>query len=102
MPAPFNLDRATFLQEVLQPARLTRIADVGGNPIDPAPYAKLLQAGLCEVWGFEPQQEAYAALVADAPPGANYLLVPKSAKKKPAAKAGKTSTRTPSRKTARA
>jgi FkbM family methyltransferase len=73
MPAPFNLDRATFLQEVLQPARLTRIADVGANPIDPAPYANLLQAGLCEVWGFEPQQEAYDALVADAPPGAHYL-----------------------------
>lgn len=38
------------------------IADVGANPLTPPPYAGLLAAGGCTVFGFEPQAEAFAAL----------------------------------------
>jgi len=44
-------------------ARRTRIVDVGANPLlDAAPYARLLRMGACDVVGFEPQPEAFAAL----------------------------------------
>lgn len=52
------------LSELLQPAHMTVVVDVGANPIDGAPpYAKMLAAGLCEVIGFEPQADALAALM---------------------------------------
>jgi FkbM family methyltransferase len=51
------------LREILAPARLTSIVDVGANPIDgDPPYKAMLAAGLCEVIGFEPQAEALARL----------------------------------------
>lgn len=49
------LDRLAF-------PRKTAIVDVGANPINPAPYTPLLRAGGCAVTGFEPQEEAFAAL----------------------------------------
>lgn len=52
----------TQLVEILQPARKTRIIDVGANPLGEPPYAALLKAGLAEVWGFEPQPSAFAKL----------------------------------------
>lgn len=42
--------------------RLTRVVDVGANPLTPPPYAELLEMRGCEVWGFEPQPEAFAEL----------------------------------------
>ena len=62
-----------FLAEVLAPTRRTRIVDVGANPTDSNPYAELLAAGLCEVWGFEPHETAYAELVAAAGEKETYL-----------------------------
>lgn len=52
-----------LLLAALPLARRTRIVDVGANPLhDAAPYAALLRAGGCDVMGFEPQPEPFAAL----------------------------------------
>ena len=51
------------LRTILQPSRPTVIVDIGANPIDgEPPYKAMLEAGLCEVIGFEPQPEALARL----------------------------------------
>jgi FkbM family methyltransferase len=51
------------LFELLKPKRLTAVVDIGANPVDGAPpYAPMLAAGLCTVVGFEPQEDALAAL----------------------------------------
>ena len=51
------------LLSLLSPARLTHVVDVGANPIDGAPpYKQMLSQGLCTVTGFEPQEQALAAL----------------------------------------
>lgn len=65
--------RLTTLAEALRPARLTRIVDVGANPINRPPYQPLRDAGLCEVWGFEPQPDAFARLTAAGAPREHYL-----------------------------
>ena len=52
-----------ILTEILAPARLTGIVDVGANPIDgDPPYKAMLAAGLCQLVGFEPQPGALARL----------------------------------------
>ena len=51
------------LSAILRPARLTRVVDVGANPIDgDPPYKAMLEAGLCMFTGFEPQLHALARL----------------------------------------
>ncbi|NKX45276.1 FkbM family methyltransferase [Roseicyclus persicicus] len=75
MGVGFDAERARFLYRLLAPARLTRVVDVGANPLSAPPYAALLKAGLCEVWGFEPHPEAYAKLSASAGPHEHYLPV---------------------------
>ena len=60
--------------EILAPARLTSIVDVGANPIDgDPPYKAMLAAGLCEVTGFEPQAAALARLEEKKGPRERYL-----------------------------
>ncbi|WP_084799623.1 FkbM family methyltransferase [Bradyrhizobium sp. Ai1a-2] len=51
------------LWALLAPERLSAVADIGANPVggDP-PYKPMLQRRLCRVFGFEPQDEALAAL----------------------------------------
>jgi FkbM family methyltransferase len=44
--------------------RRVRIVDVGANPINEPPYRDLLRAGGCDLVGFEPNPEAFAALEA--------------------------------------
>lgn len=52
-----------MLTEIIKPNRLTCIVDVGASPIDgPAPYQAMLDSGLCQVVGFEPDESALAAL----------------------------------------
>ena len=51
-----------WLAQRLAPVRALRIADVGANPLGKPPYQMLLRAGLAEVWGFEPNPEAFARL----------------------------------------
>jgi hypothetical protein len=47
------------LTQLLCPARLTEVVDIGANPIDgDPPYRTMLHQGLCRVTGFEPQPEA--------------------------------------------
>ncbi|MGL6211956.1 MAG: FkbM family methyltransferase [Paracoccaceae bacterium] len=63
--APANVPSATeaVLLSALPLQRRTRVVDVGANPLaDEAPYAHLLKIGACDVVGFEPQPEAFAAL----------------------------------------
>lgn len=60
----FSKDRARALVDVLQPERLTRIIDIGAHPVHTPPYRGLFDSGLCEVWGFEPQSDAYDKLMA--------------------------------------
>src|ERR1700712_316592 len=63
-----------LLTQILTPQRPTAIVDVGANPIDgDPPYKRMLAAGLCDVVGFEPQDEAFARLVAKAGPRERYL-----------------------------
>lgn len=63
-----------LLTEILKPARLTQVVDVGANPIDGAPpYQRMLGLHLCEVTGFEPQPEALAKLQARNNPQERYL-----------------------------
>lgn len=69
----FDKTRAQRLCEVLAPERLTRVVDVGANPLSAPPYAPLLAAGLCEVWGFEPHPAAFDKLIDQAGPHEHYL-----------------------------
>lgn len=62
MPKHFNKQRLSQLLDILQPERKTRIVDVGANLVNESPYKDLLDAGACEVWGFEPLADAFAEL----------------------------------------
>ena len=49
--------------DLLQPARLTAVVDIGANPIDgDPPYKRMLKKRLCTLTGFEPQDDALAEL----------------------------------------
>ncbi|MFC3118041.1 hypothetical protein ACFOHS_06475 [Jhaorihella thermophila] len=65
--------RIGFLQDALKPERPLRIVDVGANPINRPDYQDLLEIGGCEVWGFEPEESAFAALQETAGPGRHYV-----------------------------
>lgn len=54
----------SFLQKLLKPQQLTKIVDIGANPIDgDPPYKIMLENQLCQLIGFEPQQDALAQLL---------------------------------------
>ena len=101
MSVPFDADRARALIDMLAPARLTRVCDVGANPLDETPYKGLLAMGGCDVWGFEPQQDAYDALIAAKGPHEHYIRAAvgdgKTAELKVCADSGFTSLLEPSR-----
>lgn len=62
------------LKTLLNPARLTEVVDIGANPIDgDPPYKPMLEAGLCRVTGFEPQEQALAELRRKQGPFERYL-----------------------------
>lgn len=62
------------LLELLKPERLTAVVDIGANPIDgDPPYKSMLQAGLCTVTGFEPQEEALTELLRRKGPNERYF-----------------------------
>jgi FkbM family methyltransferase len=69
----FDPARARLLLDGLRTERLTRVVDVGANPLGPAPYKALLSVGGCALWGFEPQDAARAALNAAKGPQETYL-----------------------------
>lgn len=66
-------DRSACLVRLLAPERKTRIVDIGANPINDNPYAGLLEIGACEIWGFEPQKEAFDQLIARGAPDEHYF-----------------------------
>lgn len=71
---PQTQNSARILAEILAPARLTSIVDIGANPIDgDPPYKAMLAAGLCEVIGFEPQAGALERLEKSKGPRERYL-----------------------------
>ena len=51
-----------YLAETLPFGRLTRVMDVGANPVNRPAYADLVDAGHVEVHGFEPGDEAFQRL----------------------------------------
>ena len=51
-----------YLAETLPFGRLTRVMDVGANPVNRPAYADLVEAGHVEVHGFEPGNEAFRRL----------------------------------------
>jgi FkbM family methyltransferase len=51
-----------YLRSALGMSQVPTIVDVGANPLDDAPYKALLAAGLCRVYGFEPQADAFTRL----------------------------------------
>ena len=65
--------RVRFLQDLLRPARRTRIADVGASPLKEPDYKPLHDLGACEIWGFEPNPAQYAKLTAQQSETAHYL-----------------------------
>ena len=62
-----------FLLAHLPRDRRTVVLDVGANPIAPPPYRALLALQGCDVIGFEPQPEAFAALQAAPSPRERYF-----------------------------
>jgi FkbM family methyltransferase len=63
------------LARLLELPRLTHVVDIGANPVDGAPpYQPLLDAQLCRLTGFEPQDAALAEL--DKKKGANESYLP--------------------------
>ena len=73
MSGNFNIQRVSRLIELLEPTRLTQIADVGANPVHVPAYDGLRQMGACDVWGFEPLPDAFAQLQDSAGPNEHYL-----------------------------
>lgn len=60
-PAPAQVH---WLAELLQLDRLVEVVDIGANPIDgEPPYQAMLDAAVCRVTGFEPQQHAFEKLL---------------------------------------
>jgi FkbM family methyltransferase len=68
-----DLGCAQLLLEAFDLQRKTRIVDVGANPLSDPPYGPLLRAGGCTVVGFEPQKDAFDALMRAKGPDETYL-----------------------------
>ncbi|MFB2531722.1 FkbM family methyltransferase [Paracoccus sp. p3-h83] len=68
-----KVERLRLLHELVAPTPLTRILDVGANPVNPPPYALMHKAGLCEIWGFEPAPEAFEKLQVTKGPREHYI-----------------------------
>lgn len=62
------------LFKIVSPERMTAVVDIGANPVEGAPlYSAMMAARLCTVVGFEPQEEALAALERNKGPLETYL-----------------------------
>lgn len=74
--APGEMTIASHVSTLLRglnPARLTRVVDVGANPFNDPPYLDLMRVGGCEVVGFEPQVDALEKLNQTKGPNETYL-----------------------------
>ncbi|WP_395488900.1 FkbM family methyltransferase [Cedecea davisae] len=62
------------LEQILSAEEKTRVVDIGANPCDgDPPYSILMKKGIANVVGFEPQPEAYAALMEMASASVTFL-----------------------------
>ena len=66
-------ERTSYLFESPKLSTPIVVVDVGANPLSPPPYQGLLDAGLCQVYGFEPQTEAYEELQRTKGPNEEYF-----------------------------
>ena len=57
------MERTEFLSTTLKFERRPNILDVGANPLDKPLYTELVESKLCNLFGFEPQKDAFDALV---------------------------------------
>lgn len=78
LPDASEISRATprrwaMLHDIAGLTRPARILDIGANPLEVPVYRPLFDAGLCEIYGFEPQEEAYARLMSERVPGEHYV-----------------------------
>ncbi len=64
---------AAYLFDALLTGEIPNIVDVGANPVNEPPYAKMLAAGRCNVYGFEPHQGAYEELLKNKGPNEYYF-----------------------------
>lgn len=62
MAQQFDIARLEKLLDCVKPERRTRVVEIGANPINSNPYGALLASGHCDVWGFEPEEKAFARL----------------------------------------
>ncbi len=62
------------LSDLLHPARLTEVVDIGANPIDgDPPYKQMMLLKLCRITGFDPHPAAIAQLAERKSPQETYL-----------------------------
>lgn len=74
MPQQHHRARLKLLTKILAPEHPMRIADVGARATKTGtPYQPLADAGLIELFGFEPEPEAFAELQAIAKPHETYF-----------------------------
>ena len=57
-----NVKRWELLSQCVPSKRSTHVVDIGANPLEVPSYQSLLDAKLCTVFGFEPQEDAYKEL----------------------------------------
>ena len=69
------MDRIEFLSKTLKFKRPPYILDVGANPLDKHLYTDLVESKLCNQFGFEPQKDAFDALVASKADNETYFNV---------------------------
>ena len=70
---PDTASATRYLIDTLPLSRTTVVVDVGANPLGAPPYRSLLDMGGCDIIGFEPQPEAFAALEAVRSPRERYF-----------------------------
>ena len=69
------MERTEFLSKTLKIKRPPNILDVGANPLDKPLYTDLVESKLCNLFGFEPQKDAFDALLASKSDNETYFNV---------------------------
>ena len=69
------MERTEFLFKSLKIKRPPNILDVGANPLDKPLYTDLVESKLCNLFGFEPQKDAFDALLASKSDNETYFNV---------------------------
>ena len=69
------MERTEFLSKTLKFKLPPNVLDVGANPLDKPLYTDLVETKLCNLFGFEPQKDAFDALVASKADNETYFNV---------------------------